>query len=51
GISDIVVELLYGETDGLKSSQVKQLEDHRKLAGLTKDSIEKTRSELKASLR
>ncbi|CAG8529617.1 8845_t:CDS:2 [Paraglomus brasilianum] len=50
-ISDVEVELLYCETGRPKSSHVKQLEDHRKLAGLSKDSIEKTRSELKASLK
>ena len=50
-ISDVEVELLYCETGRPKSSHVKQLEVHIKLAGLSKDSIEKTRSELKASLK
>ncbi|CAG8615083.1 5815_t:CDS:2 [Paraglomus occultum] len=50
-ISDVEVELLYCETGRPKSPHAKQLEDHRKLAGLSKDSIEKTRSELKASLK
>ncbi|CAG8803196.1 44291_t:CDS:10, partial [Gigaspora margarita] len=50
-ISDMGVELIYGETGCPKASQDKQLENHRKLAGLSKDSIEKTRSELKVLLK
>ncbi|CAG8830401.1 39769_t:CDS:2, partial [Gigaspora margarita] len=45
------VKLIYGETGRPKAFQDKQLENHRKLAGLSKDSIEKTRSEPKASLK
>ncbi|KAF0384488.1 hypothetical protein F8M41_011609 [Gigaspora margarita] len=52
GISDMGVELIYDETGRPKAPQAKQLDDHRKLAELSKDYlIEKTRSELKVLLK
>ncbi|CAG8783506.1 46259_t:CDS:2, partial [Gigaspora margarita] len=42
---DMSIELIYDETGYPKASQDKQLENHRKLAELSKDPIKKTRSE------